>query len=614
MVEEWRAVAVDEESPADRPVTVPGRPGALAGADAVEYTTTVEDPRGGEDEAALLILNGCYAHTTVEVSGECLAGSWPVKHDTYFEPLRVPFVPEERNEITVTCHAPRDRFGGIHDTDEVPATERVSGIWWRAALETHSLPFIESMTVRPRVTDGGVRLAVEPTVVTDGPLSDRITFSVKPEGGSRGGGMMERAAVETDDAGRVTVSHSIPLRDPARWWPRGLGEQNRYVVRAKLGDEEHRVAAGICEVTRTEDEIRVNGEPLPVRGVTLESGTVADVERAAETNATLVRAHAHVPSPAVYDACDRQGLLVWQDLPLTGPGEFDVERGHAVAGALVEQYARHPSLGPVSVHDEPVTVATGLGTGLLDRWRLRWRAWRAEYDPGAAEQVADALPETRPVFPVVGGPGIDPDAAAYYPGWTYGTATDIETLLERYPAPVVAAYGAASLSDATADGEGLADVAGFDRDTHDRRVTEGLSASQAYQADVLRTITETLRIREVPAISRAVRDTDIAGMGVYAVDGTPKEAQGTLATAFEPVQVFLPDSAPGETEAVVVNDTRRNRSLDLTWEAGGETGTVAVSVGALGRWRGDLALPVDADGVTLTLTLDEGSVTNSYDF
>jgi hydrogenase maturation protease len=233
-------------------------------------------------------------------------------------------------------------------------------------------------------------------VVTGGPLEDRITFSLRPTGGGgrRASAMMNRETVSADGPGRTTVQHTIDLRDPSPWWPRDLGDQHRYTLRAKLGDSERSVTTGLCSVTREGGRLRINGQPMPVRGVNLLTDDPADVERAADLHANLVRAPAHVLSPAVYEACDEAGLVVWQGLPLTGPGAFDVDRGHDLATRLVDTYGRHPSLGPIGVHDEPTdTFADGLGDGFLDRLRLRWRAWRVAYDGSPAERVAEALGE-----------------------------------------------------------------------------------------------------------------------------------------------------------------------------------------------------------------------------
>ena len=349
-----------------------------------------------------------------------------------------------------------------------------------------------------------------------------------------------------------------------------------------------------------------------------------DVERAVETNANLVRARAHALPREVYKACDERGMLVWQDLPLTGPGGFDPERGQSLVTALASTYGQHPSLAAVAVHDEPTDAfADGLGGGILDGLRLRWRGWRNSYDRSDADTVADAVPDALPVFPVIGEPGIDHDAAAYYPGWDYSTAESIDTLLDRYPTDVLASFGAGSL------GEVVETAAGFEREKHARYVDSGVSASttsegssdssdvveasQSYQAETLRTIAERARCHGLGTIAATLRDTDAAGMGIYDVDGDPKSAQETLSTAFQPAQVFLSDPGTGTRELVVRNDGPKPLSATVSWEAGDEGGEQEITVDGTGRWRDTITIPGSAAAVTLTLAASGGAVENSYD-
>lgn len=606
MFEEWRATAVGGSD--DRSVTVPGKPDAFADADGVTYVTTFDDPRGPSDDAAVIELRGLYAHAEVDVTGQRLDGEGTVSHDAYFDPLRIPILPYEDNELSVTCHAPRDRFGGIHDTDLVPDEDAVPGIWWGARVESNPLPYVDRMRVRPELTDDGAVLHVRTTVVSEDPIEDRITYSLKPEGDLNTRGMMSRGAVETSGPGKTTVEHTIDVHDPSLWWPREFGQQHRYRLTAKLANSEHSVTTGICDIERDGSRLVVNGEEVPLRGVATLTDDPADVERAIRTNANLVRARGHALPREFYEACDEAGMLVWQDLPLTGPGDFDPERGQALGTALADAYGRHPSLAAFSVHDQPTDAfESGVGSGTLDGLRLRWRAWRNSYDRTDADVVAAALPDRRPVVPVVGEPGIDHDAAAYYPGWDYGTAETIETLLSRYPSDLLAGFGAGSLA------EDVEAAAGFDADKHARYVDGGVEDSQTYQSDTLGIVAERARCHGLGAIAATLRDTDAAGMGIYDADGDPKTAQETLARAFQPAQVFLPDPGTGTRDVVVINDGPKPLSATFSWDAGERSDSQEITVSGTGRWTDELGIPSGAETVTLTLAASGGSVENSYD-
>ena len=606
---EWRgaAVAPDDEMPSPEawnPVSVPGRPDQFAGAEAVAYETTFSDPRDESDAHALLVLNGTYAHTRVWCNGELLAS-----HDAYFEPLRIRLPDSEEYRIVVECCAPEDRFGGLHATDQLPPERCVPGIWWGATLETRPDPCVSELSVQPQVSEADVTDAtveVSATVLTEEPLDNRITLSFRPEGDVRGGGMMDRARVSTDE-GTVTVNYTMDVRDPSLWWPHDHGEQSRYVLRAKLGDDEHSVTTGLRTVSYG-DGLQVNGEYVPVRGVTLLDPTAEDIARAVDANANLVRVRAQGTPPEVVRACDDRGVLLWQDLPLSGPGSFDSERGTDLAARLDSTYAQHPSFAAVGVHDEPVSsYADGLGSGFLDRLRFRWRAWRTSYDDADAESVAAAV-DAVPTFPVVGPPGTDPDAATVYPGWEYGGAADLAWLCSQFGVGVVAGFGAGALG--TTD---PADSPGFDRARHDRHTDDGVAASQAYQADVVRAVTEGLRQRRAPVVVLdSLRDIGDAGMGVLAADGSEKVAFSVLADSYEPTQVVLSAPSPGTRDVVVLHDRPESTNLTVEWDYNGEREQAEHTVGPFARVPVDTLTLSAGDEVTLAATDGQRVVKNEY--
>ena len=606
---EWRGAAVTPGDGAPTPdewtpVAVPGRPARFAGADAVAYETTFDDPRESAGDHAILVLHGAYAHTRVWCNDELLA-----EHDAYVAPLRVPLPDAEWCRVVVECRAPEDRFGGLHDTEALPEERCVPGIWWRAAVETRPDPYVEALDLGSRLTESGAEVDVAATVVSREALDERLTTSLRPTGDSPGGGMMGRSQV-TSEAGRATVTDTIEVRDPALWWPHDRGRQPRYTVSARLGDDSHSVTTGLGTTAFDgEDGLVVNGEYVPVRGTTLLDPRPEDVAAAVDANANLVRVRAQGAPPSVVEACDTHGVMLWQDLPLTGPGRFDPDRGTALAEALCTTYDHHPSLAMLSVHDTPVeNYAAGLGSGRVDRLRFRWRAWRAGYDATAAESVAESV-DGVPTLPVVGPPGIDPDAVTLFPGWAYGSVADLDWLCRRYDVgDVVGAFGAGALG--TED----PDDAGFDRATHDRQVSNGVEASQTAQARTVRRVAENLRAREaVVVVQETLRDVGDAGMGVLARDGTPKSAQHGLASSYEPTTVVLTEPTPGRCDILVVHDQPTTETLTVEWDHGGEREQVEETVGPFGRVVvGTLDL-APGDDVTLAVAVRERVVTAQYE-
>ncbi|MFC4544195.1 glycoside hydrolase family 2 [Halosolutus amylolyticus] len=594
-----------------QPVTVPGRSGAFA-ADrddgTIAYRATVPDPRERDIERALLELRGTYGRTRVWMNGTELG-----EHEPHFVPARFEFEPDAENELLVVCEPPSS-FDGIYGTDEVPAETAMPGIWWDVTVESRPRTFCRRLDATPRLDGDGAAIEVDLEIDAGAALDDAVTFSVRPEG-FRGGASMERTPVTAAAGERVTVSKTIEVRDPSLWWPRGHGPQRRYTVRAKLGGDAVEETVGFCHVERDDDGLVVNGTRVPARGFTRLPGgdPETDVERAVEANATIVRPRAHVPPREFYRAADEAGLLVWQDLPAIGP-DLDVDRGTTLATTLAGEYGHHPSLAMYGVQDRPTDpFADPLGTGFLAKLRLRYRVWQTAVDHDAARTIADDFPDDRPVVPVTGAPGTDPDAAHLAPGWQYLAPADVDWLLDRYPSfgSIVTGFGAGSLT-ADVDPE---TVPGLDRAAPARRPND-VEDSQRYQTRTLKTVTEALRRRGCGVLTAAtLRDpTPGGGMGVLAQDGEPKAAYEAIALSFEPVQAVLDGPPePGSVGITLCNDTTDDLEPTVGWRAGTETGETSVSVGPLETASaGTARIPADADRIDLEVSTADRTVRNRY--
>ncbi len=606
------------------PVSVPGRPARFAGADAVAYRLQFADPRSTPAQRALLEFQGLYGHARVWLNGELLGS-----HRAYFEPARFEFEPAAENELVVECHRPADGFGGVYETDHVRDALAVPGIWWGVHLRLRPPAFLRDLVVNPRLTEDGGAIDVAVSVDAAEPVAEPVTLSLRPEG-FRGGGAMEREQVEAGPGDRITVTRTLTLREPSLWWPRNHGDQHRYVVRAKFRDHEITTTTALRTVDYSADGdadgggLRVNGKRVRARGVNLlpSDEPLADFDRVDEAGFTLARLHAHVAPPELYEAADEAGVLVWQDCPLSGSVRVDPERGRAVARTLASTVDHHPSVALFGVHDDPETPFDArMGGGRMDRLRFRRRVGGGTDARETAEHIAGALPADRPVFPVCGQPGIGPDAAHLYPGWTFGGPDAVDWLCATVPelARVVTEFGAGSLTESGAEPTGL------DRDIHDTVVGSADPAvSQATQARTLKRVAETLRLQGADVLAGfCLRDADAGGgMGVLDVDGEAKPAYDALATSLRPVVPVLREvPTPGSrVEARLLNDAPAQVEGTVRWSfdgpQGGDSGAGdAVSVAAPAFdsvAAGEVAVPADATAIELALETGTTAVVNRY--
>ncbi|QGY46701.1 hypothetical protein GM418_24495 [Maribellus comscasis] len=139
-----------------------------------------------------------------------------------------------------------------------------------------------------------------------------------------------------------TVSFpEIKIKNPKLWWPNGVGEQNMEHLKLKFEQanvvsDEEAVDFGIRETGTYFDKkvggrvFMVNGRKVFIKGGNWISSDLllrltperydAEVRMHAQMNMNMIRVWGGsiTERPEFYNACDKYGILVWQDLWITG--------------------------------------------------------------------------------------------------------------------------------------------------------------------------------------------------------------------------------------------------------------------------------------------------------
>jgi beta-mannosidase len=454
--------------------------------------------------------------------------------------------------------------------------------------------------------------------------------------------------------GENRLEWTVAVPEPRLWWPHALGDQPRYDVTVEVLVE-GRVSDRFCSRTglrrlQLQDWVlRVNGERLFLKGanqgptrMALAEATAedlaTDVRLAVEANLDLLRVHAHVSRPELYEAADAAGLLVWQDMPLQwGYGRGVRDQARRQARELVDLLAHHPSVAMWCGHNEPMAV--DLEPGVLgDPRRLRRLAvrglaaqllptWNKTFLDHAVATVLERTDGSRPVIPHSGvlphPPQLDGTDSHLYFGWYWGEERDLAPALAAWPrlARFVSEFGAQAVPDDAAfleperwpdlDWDRAERRHSLQKERFDRYVppadhptfTSWAAATQRYQAQVVRHHVEALR---------RIKYRPCGGFAVFAFgDGypsvswavldhrrRPKPAYAALAAACRPVIVVadrLPaDLAPGDAvqlDVHVISDRRITMPdmlivAHLSWREGGDRRR------RTWRWEGDV--PADA--------------------
>jgi len=471
-----------------------------------------------------------------------------------------------------------------------------------------------------------------------------------------------------------------------------MGDQPRYDARleVRLPDatvSDHRqVRTGLRQITMHDWILSVNGERLFVKGANLgptrmqlaeatPKELAADVDLAKEAGLDLVRVHAHISRPELYEAADEAGMLLWQDFPL----QWGYARGirkQAVTQAreAVDLLAHHPSIAVWCGHNEPIALDIEPG-GDFDMSTLARRMFVAQQLPTWNKTVLDRSVKrtfekedgTRPVVAHSGvfphPPQFDGTDSHLYFGWYHGEERDFAGFIRAWPrmARFVTEFGAQAVPPTAdfmqperwpdLDWERLGRTHGLQRRFFDEHVPPADfatfdawgEATQAYQATLIRHHIEALRrLKYRPtggfAMFMLVDGHPAVTWSVLDHERAPKAGYAALKAACRPVIVVadrLPaEVAPGDALALdvhIVSDLRApidgRVTARLSWPGGDHTwrfgGAVAADscerVGTLQfvvpELDGIAAGPGPSDVLRLDLDLDAGphSITNGYE-
>ncbi len=472
--------------------------------------------------------------------------------------------------------------------------------------------------------------------------------------------------------GTNTVTWTVAVPDPDLWWPYELGDQPLTEIAVAVsapGDpaatddpaadgvepgaapedfvasDSFRTRCGLRQVTLDDWICTVNGERLFLRGVLAgpaaqdlatapADAVTAPIRQARQAGCNLVRVHAHIARDELYDAADREGMLIWQDLPLYRGMHRSVKRtAMRTAEATVDRLGAHPSIAVWCGHDEPdhqlpPGEPAGFGRRLVAHQLPNWN--RTVLDRGLKRTLAAADPSRA----VIGSSGTWPHPPSLAGtdthlelGWSHGEAADLARLARALPRAVRFVQLTPNPSPPVAfahDGPwppaDPADLVG-DRPVSTTALEARLPPDAFTSADQWRRAAHELQARLVRTQVETLRRLKYRPTGGFVVahladlqpgpspslidhTGQPKPAFAALQAACAPLLASLhpwPECAlPGETldlELHLVDDTREAHrdarcEIRITF-----TGPDGADTGDTRHWEfgGD----IDADDVTL---------------
>jgi hypothetical protein len=272
--------------------------------------------------------------------------------------------------------------------DWIPTVRgRDTGIWNNVYVTASGPVTVEDPFVSSIVTQGA-DVAIEAT------LRNRETRPVSGILHGRFGDIAFDEPVTVGASATQTVKHALHLDNPKLWWPNGYGDPNLYTVDLKFETEDHAVSdvksfqAGVRQFTYRDEggalKIWVNGRRFVPLGGNWGFGESMLRYRAREYDAA-VRYHrdmhftmirnwvGQIGEDAFYEACDRHGIVVWQDFwlanPADGPDPDDNDLFMRNVRDTLLRIRSHPSIGLYCGRNEgqpPPALETGMRQALAE--------------------------------------------------------------------------------------------------------------------------------------------------------------------------------------------------------------------------------------------------------
>ena len=416
--------------------------------------------------------------------------------------------------------------------------------------------------------------------------------------------------LQTLAVGLIRVEWNVVVERPVLWWPWSLGDPDlndahvQALVDGEVSDE-RQFRIGLRQVRMKNWIWEINGERLHLKGANLGPTRMAigeatadelrrDLVMAKEAGLDLVRLHAHISHPAIYDAADEIGMLLWQDLPLQWGYARTIRKGATKqAREAIDVLGHHASIITWCTHNEPLALdiePDALGgpkkaAEMITKYLMLQMlpTWNKTILDTALSRAMSKADRSRPVNAhsgILPGPFSGGTDSHLYFGWYHGAERDLTKAAGVIPRVMrfVSEFGAQAVPNDAAfceperwpdlDWERLAQTRSLQKTFFDRHVPPASSASfdawreatQSYQAEVLRRhIEEFRRIKYRPnggfclfSLADAL-DYPAVTWAMLGHDRSPKRAYEAVTDACRPVIVTC-DRPPA---AVAVGDAFR---------------------------------------------------------
>ena len=260
------------------------------------------------------------------------------------------------------------RPGGWHPT--LGQSYNTGGIWGDVNLLITERIVVKSIKVTTdSITDHTAKMKFSLDIQNFEKKPEEINISIKVlYDGIEESNLIDKVvlAVPNDH-----LDYTLTISDPHLWWTWDYGKSEMYKVVVILEWSGKSASYGTDFGIRTiyiseEGQLFLNNQPIFLRGTNIipaqwlsayqEQEINRDIHLLLDANINAVRVHAHLTKPDFYSACDKAGILVWQDFPLQwGYDQNDefITSSRQQIIEMVDTLYNHPSIYLWCCHNEP---------------------------------------------------------------------------------------------------------------------------------------------------------------------------------------------------------------------------------------------------------------------
>jgi len=326
-----------------------------------------------------LVIPGVFYRCSALLNGKRLG-----THEGYFDPQEydVTRILRPQNELLLEVDCPEEReklgkrmiTGVFSHWDCLDPTTNPGGVWLAPFLvESGFARIAENLVHTRRIDDRGAHQRMRLSIHSGRDAAVRLAVTFSPDNFKGKDHVFSREFSLKEGRNDVNIEGVIP--EPRLWWTHDLGKQNLYRVTTRLETTRGRLLDEKCEVTGLRTVLvrdwifHLNGRRLYIKGANLaptdtriatasEKTIRKDLKLARGAHLNLLRVHAHVGHPMLYRTADREGVLLWQDMPLIWIYRKDVlPEAVRQARAMVRLLYNHPSVAVWCGHNEPFHIA-----------------------------------------------------------------------------------------------------------------------------------------------------------------------------------------------------------------------------------------------------------------